>query len=121
MASQRSRMRRLSALLGMAALVFAACSSGSRVGRSRRRKSGWCLGTTGRREPGGSAPAGPRQRAAPPREAPSHARTLGGEVSVSATWTGAEQDNFDAMMAPWLECTGVDHELHGLNATSPPR
>ena len=37
---------------------------------------------------------------------------IGGEVTVYATWTGAEQDSFDAMIAPWLECTGVDHELH---------
>ncbi len=38
---------------------------------------------------------------------------IGGEVTVYATWTGAEQDNFDAMMAPWLECSGVTMNYTG--------
>ena len=38
---------------------------------------------------------------------------IGGEVTVYATWTGAEQDNFDAMMAPWLECSGVNMNYTG--------
>lgn len=32
---------------------------------------------------------------------------VGGEVSVYGTWTGAEQDSFLAMVAPWEECSGA--------------
>src|SRR5215207_3222989 len=94
MASHRSRMFRLSALLGAAAIVVAACSSG---GESAA--------------PGGESPAGSAPAGSP--AAGFACEELGGEVSVYATWTGAEQDNFDAMMAPWLECSGVTMNYTG--------
>ncbi len=38
---------------------------------------------------------------------------LGGEVSVLATWTGAEQDSFMAMIQPWIDGTGVQVNYTG--------
>jgi len=32
---------------------------------------------------------------------------IGGSVSVEASWTGAEQDSFMAMLQPWMEGTGI--------------
>ena len=81
--------------------------------RSWRRPAAAAAAARHRRRRGGAAP---RRRSQP---APAAGATggfacenIGGEVSVYATWTGAEQDNFHAMVAPWLECTGVDDELH---------
>lgn len=38
---------------------------------------------------------------------------LGGTVSVLGSWSGAEQDSFLAMVAPWEEATGVTVEYTG--------
>lgn len=38
---------------------------------------------------------------------------LGGSVSVVGSWSGAEQDSFLAMVAPWEERTGVTVEYTG--------
>ena len=54
-----------------------------------------CGGDDGRRTP--SVPTG----------------EIGGSVSVVGSWTGAEQDSFLAMVAPWEEETGVTVEYTG--------
>jgi alpha-glucoside transport system substrate-binding protein len=102
MANQTSRPGRLWVLLAVAAIVLAACSSG---GESAA--------------PGGESPGGasapPAESAAPggsPAGSPAAGggfacENIGGEVSVVGSWTGAEQDSFTAMVAPWEECSGA--------------
>jgi alpha-glucoside transport system substrate-binding protein len=107
MASHRSRMGRLSALLGVAAIVVTACSSGGESAAPGGESPGASVAPPASGEsPAGSAPAGSPAAGFACEE-------LGGEVTVYATWTGAEQDNFDAMMAPWLECTGTTMRYTG--------
>jgi len=38
---------------------------------------------------------------------------LGGQVSVLATWTDVEEENFRAMIQPWLDGTGVELKYTG--------
>jgi alpha-glucoside transport system substrate-binding protein len=106
MASHRSRMFRLSALLGAAAIVVAACSSGGESAAPGGESPGGASAPPAGESPTGSAPAGSPA-------AGFACENIGGDISVYATWTGAEQDNFDAMMAPWLECSGVTMQYTG--------
>ena len=108
MESQRSRMFRLSALLGVAALVFAACSSGTESAAPGGESPAAASAPAAGESPSGSAPAG-----SPAAGGGFQCENIGGNVSVYATWTGAEKDNFDAMMAPWLECSGVTMNYTG--------
>ena len=108
MESPRSRMARLSALLGVAALVFAACSSGTESAAPGGESPAAASAPAAGESPAGSAPAG-----SPAAGGGFQCENIGGEVSVYATWTGAEKDNFDAMMAPWLECSGVTMNYTG--------
>ena len=103
MEEHTSRWRRAAGLMAATALLVAACGGGG-----------------GSAAPGESTAAG-ESPAAGESVAPGESagggtgftcEELGGEITVYATWTGAEQDNFDAMMAPWLECTGTTDELH---------
>lgn len=41
------------------------------------------------------------------------ATQLGGSVSIIASWTGAEQDSFMAMLQPWIDRTGVQVDYVG--------
>jgi alpha-glucoside transport system substrate-binding protein len=38
---------------------------------------------------------------------------LGGSISILATWTGAEEESFRAMIQPWVDATGVDVQYQG--------
>jgi alpha-glucoside transport system substrate-binding protein len=38
---------------------------------------------------------------------------IGGSVSVLASWTGAEQESFMAMLQPWMDATGVQVNYQG--------
>ena len=88
--------RRASGLLAAVALVAAACSSGG--GGTSPAASGASAppATSGEPAPSGSGTAGGFA-----------CENIGGEVSVYGTWTGAEQDSFLAMVAPWEECSGA--------------
>ena len=95
------RWRRTAGLLAAVALVAAACTAAAAASADRRR--------------GGSASPAEQRRAGTPaaRRGGFACENIGGEVSVYATWTGAEQDIVRlAMVAPWQECTGVDDQLH---------
>ena len=106
MASQRSRMRRLSALLGMAALV-AACSSGGQSAAPGGESPAASVAPPAGESPAGSAPAGSAPAGSPAAGGSFACENIGGEVSVVGSWTGAEQDSFRAMIAPWEECSGA--------------
>jgi alpha-glucoside transport system substrate-binding protein len=97
MEEKRLRWRRIAGVMVVVALLAAACSSDGGGGSGEPAASDG----TGASAPAGSAGAG------------FTCEELGGEVTVYATWTGAEQDNFDAMMAPWLECSGVSMNYTG--------
>jgi len=101
MASQRSRMRRLSALLGMAALV-AACSSGGQSAAPGGESPAASVAPPAGESPAGSAPAG-----SPAAGGSFACENVGGEVSVVGSWTSSEEDSFRAMIAPWEECSGA--------------
>ncbi len=90
------RWRRASGLLAAVAIVAAACSSGG--GGTSPAASGASAppATSGEPAPSGSGAAGGFA-----------CENIGGEVSVYGTWTGAEQDSFLAMVAPWEECSGA--------------
>ena len=98
MEETRFRWRRATGLLAAAVLVVAACGGGG-----------------GSAAPGESTAAGESPAAGESGGTGTgfQCEELGGEISVYATWTGAEQDNFDAMMAPWLECTGTTMNYTG--------
>lgn len=94
MQESRHTGRRLAALLAAGAIALAACSGDS--GGSPTATS-----------PAGSVPPGETPgSAAPPTQ-------IGGSVSVVGSWTGAEQDSFLAMMAPFEEQTGITVEYTG--------
>jgi alpha-glucoside transport system substrate-binding protein len=99
MEERRLRWRRIAGTLVAVALVVAACGGG---GSSAEPSAD-----------GTASEAPPASGAAPSADAGFVCENIGGEVTVYATWTGAEQDNFDAMMAPWLECTGVTMNYTG--------
>ncbi len=103
MESHRGRMRRLSALLGMVALV-AACSSGGQTAAPGGESPAASAPppASGESPAAASAPAG-----SPAAGAGFECENIGGEVSVVGSWTGAEQDSFTAMVAPWQECSGA--------------
>ena len=94
------RRRRLVAGLVASLLIVGACSSS---------------GST-------TAPSTEASVAAPSAEASTGAESaapsaaggqLGGTVSVIGTWTGAEQDSFMAMVAPWEQQTGAKVQYTG--------
>ena len=92
MEERRIRWRRTAGLVAALGLLVAACSGG-----------GGGSGEPASAEPGasGEASAGGGTGEAWTCE------NIGGEVSVYGTWTGAEQDSFLAMIAPWEECSGA--------------
>ena len=107
MASQKSRMRRLSALFGMAALV-AACSSGGQSAAPGGESPAASVAPPAGESPAGSAPAG-----SPAAGGSFACENVGGEVSVVGSWTGSEEDSFRAMIAPWEECSGATVQYTG--------
>ncbi len=110
MASYQGRRRRLVALFGAAAIAVAACGGGGGgTAAPGATTGGGTSAAPATSEPGGSPSAG----GSPGAGTGFTCENIGGEVTVYATWTGAEQDNFDAMMAPWLECTGVTMNYTG--------
>jgi alpha-glucoside transport system substrate-binding protein len=90
MEEQRHRLTRLTSGIAVAALVVAACSSGS---------------SSPSASTGGGASAPPAASAG--GSAGASLANIGGEVSIYGTWTGAEQDSFLAMVQPWADATGV--------------
>jgi alpha-glucoside transport system substrate-binding protein len=97
------RWRRAGGLMAAAAILAAACAGGGGGSASPAATAG-SASPAGSGEPSASGSAGAGGFTC---------ENIGGEVSVYATWTGAEQDNFDAMMAPWLECAGVTMNYTG--------
>jgi alpha-glucoside transport system substrate-binding protein len=93
------RRTRLAAIVAATAIVFAACSSGSTA-------------TTAPASVAASAPASAPASSAAESPAASSGQ-LGGTVSVIGTWTGAEQDSFMAMVAPWEAQTGAKVQYTG--------
>jgi alpha-glucoside transport system substrate-binding protein len=96
MAKIWSRRSRLAALLGTVAIVAAACGNGG--------------GTAAPGDTGGAA--SPGGGAASPGAAPSFGN-IGGTVTVVGSWSGSEQESFEAMVAPWEEMTGVEVQYTG--------
>jgi alpha-glucoside transport system substrate-binding protein len=94
------RWRRTAGFLAAIVLVTAACSSGG--GASPAASTGG----------GASAPAGSAAAGSAPAGS-GGAGQLGGTVSVIGTWTGAEQDSFLAMVAPWETQTGAKVQYTG--------
>jgi len=94
------RRTRLATIIAAAAIVFAACSSGTPSPTS-------APASTGASTPPASAPA------ATSAASPSDAGQIGGDVSVIGTWTGSEQDSFMAMVAPFMAKTGVNVKYTG--------
>ncbi|HEU5204515.1 MAG TPA: ABC transporter substrate-binding protein [Candidatus Limnocylindrales bacterium] len=99
MANRTGRWVRLWVLLAVAAIAVAACSSGGESAAPGGESAA----------PPASAPAG---ESAAPGGSPAaggefNCENIGGEVSVVGSWTGAEQDSFLAMVAPWEECSGA--------------
>src|SRR5215213_9969963 len=78
-----------------------------------------CSGGGSTASPGGSAaPTTGGASGAPPASGGSGGtgfefEQLGGSVSVVGSWSGAEQDSFLAMVAPWEEGTGASVEYTG--------
>jgi ABC-type glycerol-3-phosphate transport system substrate-binding protein len=94
MANRTSRWVRLWVLLAVAAIAVAACSSGGESAAP---------GDESAAPPASAPPAG---ESAAPGGSPAaggefNCENVGGEVSVVGSWTGAEQDSFLAMVAPW--------------------
>jgi alpha-glucoside transport system substrate-binding protein len=90
--------RRLAALVGAAALAVAACTGGDAT-----------------QSPGGGGGASPGGGGASPGGGgaePSFGQ-IGGSVTVVGSWTGSEQESFEAMIAPWEEMTGVEVQYSG--------
>jgi len=90
------RWRRTAGFLAAVVLVTAACSSG---GNASTAPTGGGASAPAGSEAAGSAPAG--------------SGGAGGSVSVIGTWTGAEQDAFLAMVAPWETQTGTKVQYTG--------
>ena len=82
------RRTRFAGLLAAATMVAVACSSGAATSSP--------AGSAGASAPAASDASRQRRGIAGPGRP-----ELGGEVSVIGTWTGAEQDSFLAMVAPW--------------------
>jgi alpha-glucoside transport system substrate-binding protein len=100
MANRTSRWVRLWVLLVVAAIAVAACSSGGESAAPGGESAA----------PGASAPAGGESVApggSPAAGGEFACENIGGEVSVVGSWTGAEEDSFRAMIAPWEECSGA--------------
>ena len=95
------RRTRLAGLLAAAAIIAAACSSGGASGSPAGSTEASAPPATSA-EPGASASAGASGAAGG-----FACENIGGEVSVYGTWTGAEQDSFLAMVAPWEQCSGA--------------
>ena len=103
MANQTSRPGRLWVLLAVAAIVLAACSSGGESAAPGGESPGAASAPPAESAaPGGSPAAG-----SPAAGGGFACENIGGEVSVVGSWTGAEQDSFTAMVAPWEECSGA--------------
>ena len=100
MANRTSRWVRLWVLLAVAAIAVAACSSGGESAAPGGESAA----------PGASAPAAGESTApggSPAAGGEFACENIGGEVSVVGSWTGAEEDSFRAMIAPWEECSGA--------------
>jgi alpha-glucoside transport system substrate-binding protein len=95
------RRTRFAGLLAAVAIIAAACSSGGASG-SPAGSAGASAPPATSAEPGASASAGASGAAGG-----FACENIGGEVSVYGTWTGAEQDSFLAMVAPWEQCSGA--------------
>ncbi len=80
-------------------MVAVACSSGAATSSP--------AGSAGASAPAASTPAGSGEASTGP------GGQIGGEVSVIGTWTGAEQDSFLAMVAPWEAQTGAKVKYTG--------
>ena len=96
MEERRLTRFRFAGALAIVVLVAAACSSGG-GGASPDGGGGESAA------PGGSAPAASGGGGGTGFTC----ENIGGEVSVYGTWTGAEEDSFRAMVAPWEECSGA--------------
>jgi len=99
MMESRHPARRLAALLAAGAIVLAGCAGGDGAGGSP-------AATTD-----GGAASPPESAGASPSAGGGgtgfQCENIGGEVSVVGSWSGAEQDSFLAMIAPWEECSGA--------------
>ncbi len=95
--------RRLVALVGAATLAVAACGGGA-----TQSPGGAGASPGGAASPGGGASPGASGGGA----APSFGE-IGGSVTVVGSWTGSEQESFEAMIAPWEEMTGVEVQYSG--------
>ena len=84
------------------ALVVAACG-GNNTGGATTAPSA----DTGASPAESSAPAESGSPGASASGSGFQFEQLGGEVSVLATWTDVEEENFRAMVQPWLDGTGV--------------
>jgi alpha-glucoside transport system substrate-binding protein len=102
MANQTSRPGRLWVLLAVAAIVLAACSSGGESAAPGGESPGGASAPPAESAAPGGSPAG-----SPAAGGSFQCENIGGEVSVVGSWTGAEQDSFTAMVAPWEDCSGV--------------
>jgi alpha-glucoside transport system substrate-binding protein len=103
MTEARHSVARLATLLAAGALIVGACGGGN-------------TGSSSSAAPAESAPAESASASAGAGgESPSASASgsgfqfeqLGGEVTVLATWTDVEEENFRAMIQPWLDGTGV--------------
>lgn len=81
--------KRLAALIAIGSLALAACT------------------------PAASSPAPPGGSGSPGGSPGASGGQIGGSVTVIGTWTGAEQDSFIAMTAPFTERTGVQVQYTG--------
>jgi alpha-glucoside transport system substrate-binding protein len=100
MANRTSRLIRFWVLLAVAAIAVAACSSGGESAAPGGESQA----------PAASQPAGGESAApggSPAAGGEFACENIGGEVSVVGSWTGAEEDSFKAMIAPWEECSGA--------------
>jgi alpha-glucoside transport system substrate-binding protein len=102
MEERTHRRSRVAALIAVATLVAAACSSGSTSPSPAASTGGSTTAPTSAASGGSGAPSGSGGGA-----------QLGGTVSVIGTWTGAEQDSFMAMVAPWEAQTGAKVQYTG--------
>ena len=99
-----TRAWRSFALVSIFALISMACGGGG---------GSPAPGATGTPAGGGSPPAGGSPAGAEPAGTPGPGGQIGGSVSVVGSWTGSEQESFEAMVAPFEESTGVSVEYTG--------
>ena len=92
------------------ALIVAACGGGD-GGAGSPAASGPAASSPAASTPAESAPA--ESGGESPSAAAFEFEQLGGSVSVVGSWSGAEQDSFLAMVAPWEEGTGASVEYTG--------